>query len=109
MHRVKRYVLLTISDISSLICSRVGQIAIKAQEKYQKSFQVLIYLETVALGGLNKNDTCDRVNPFFNQLKYMNSCSFAEIFSFGPDLTSSEFVYFSSDKCLEVSWVVSWD
>ena len=41
--------------------------------------------------------------PFFNQRKYMNSCSFAGIFGFVTDLTSSAFVHFSSVKRLEES------
>ena len=37
----------------------------------------------------------------------MNSCSFSDIFGFGPDLTSSEFVYFSFVKRLETSNLIS--
>ena len=88
IHRIEGNVLLNISGISSLICSCVGQIGIESREKkYKKFVQVLIYLETKAFGVWNKNDKCDRVNPFFNWLKYINSCSFAEIFGFGPGLT----------------------
>ena len=103
LHRVESYALLNISGISSLICSRVGQIGIEPREKYKKNIQLIIYLEAVVFGVGNKNDTCDRVDPFLNQVKYINSCYFADIFGFGPELTSSEFVYFSSDRRLEVS------
>ena len=48
IHQVEGYVLLNISVISSLICSRVGQIGIEPREKYKKFGQVIIYLETVA-------------------------------------------------------------
>ena len=69
MHRVEVYVLLNISCISSLICSRGGHTDIESTEKYKKIFQVIIYLKTVAFGGWNKNNTCDRVNSFFKQLE----------------------------------------
>ena len=50
MHLVEGYVLLNISGISLLICSRVGRIGIEPREKYKKFVQVIIYLEMVAFG-----------------------------------------------------------
>ena len=50
MPRVEGYVLLNISGIYSLICSRVGQLGIEPGERYDKFVQVIIYLETVAFG-----------------------------------------------------------
>ena len=51
MHRVEgggggEYVLLNISGISSLICSRVGQIGIERRENYKKFVLVIICLQT---------------------------------------------------------------
>ena len=103
MNRVEGYVLLNILDFCTWICSFVAQIGIEPSEKHEKLFQLTKYLRIVAFWGLKQKGYMWQSEPIFKQLKYMNSCSFAEIFGFGPDLTSSiEFNVATTDFWVEI-------